>query len=341
MPLPKWANHGILTGIIHRVEVASMAQALAESLSRGTRKDFMQKSILLFATFLLLPVLAISAGTIVPDLKEGSTPEEIVFQGFEGAAGDTWAITTGESLVSSSTGSSDIPASQRIRTGSYSWQPGQSEYSDESLELAQVDISEYSSVTATLHLSATDPEAAYGLLAGDSVSVYVALNGASYSAADITISGVDTDASGVEGARWAYSATGQAITTAGTARAFQPSGDGNRTTDGYAELAVAIPEGAQNIEMKIVTYLQYGTEFWNIDDISLTGIQDGGASNLPPTLSLDPSALNKSVLVTNLLTFVASASEPPNDTNDTISLWAINLPAGASYPGINGKTPMQ
>ncbi|NLG35987.1 MAG: hypothetical protein GX548_11595, partial [Lentisphaerae bacterium] len=96
---------------------------------------------------------------VVITIGDGTEPIAIVFQGFEGSPADTWTITDIDpNLVSSSTGTGDTPANQRVRTGSYSWQPGQGEYTTESMELGEVDISQWSDVVLTLHLSATTTE---------------------------------------------------------------------------------------------------------------------------------------------------------------------------------------
>ena len=86
-------------------------------------------------------------------VHDGSGPLTIAFQGFEGTADDTWAATAIDAtLVRNTRGASDTPANQRVRTGSYSWQPGQGEYTTESMELGEVDISQWSDVVLTLSL---------------------------------------------------------------------------------------------------------------------------------------------------------------------------------------------
>ena len=114
----------------------------------------------------------------------------------------------------------DTPANQRVRTGSYSWQPGESEYAAETLELAEIDVSAYSDVVMTLHLSATSTDTNNcGMWPGDTMSFAMALDGGAYpSAADITVTGNNIVADGIEGALWGFGATGVAATTAGVSK---------------------------------------------------------------------------------------------------------------------------
>jgi len=274
--------------------------------------------------------------TVSIKVHDGSGPLTIAFQGFEGTADDTWALTDIDAtLVRNTTGSSDTPANQRIRTGSYSWQPGEGEYTTESMELAEVDVSEWSDVVMTLHLSATTTEIGdgFGMYPTKSLSLYLALDGGEYPAtADMTVTGNELEAGGVSGALWGFDATGVAATTAGVARTVAPA-SGGVTADGIATVQIALPPGTTSVKLLASVAQEYAGYFWNVDDISLSGVNDGGASDYPPTLSVSPDGLEKSVGVSNNLSFTVSASEIPNDAGDEVRIWATGLPAGATFAG--------
>lgn len=249
-------------------------------------------------------------------VHDGSGPLEIAFQGFEGTASDTWGTTDIDAtLVRNSTGTADTPANQRVRTGSYSWQPGEGEYTTEALELAAVDVSEWSDVVMTLHVSATttEPGDGYGMFPTETLSVSLALDGANFPAvADIVVTGNELAGGSITGALWSYTATGVAATTAGVSRTVAPA-SGGVTADGIATVQIALPPGTTSAKLKVEVAQEFAGYFWNVDDISLAGINDGGASDFPPTISISPEGLEKSVAVGNNLSFTIHASEIPND----------------------------
>nr|HPJ57405.1 DUF6359 domain-containing protein [Kiritimatiellia bacterium] len=115
--------------------------------------------------------------TVSINVHDGSSPGDIAFQGFEGSGIDTWAITAGAASVQDLTGAADTPANQRIRTGSYSWQPGDTDETVVDLELDTVDVSAWSDVEIELHMSATCTNIGdgYGMLSSDAVTFSVAL----------------------------------------------------------------------------------------------------------------------------------------------------------------------
>ncbi|MDY0149538.1 MAG: caspase family protein, partial [Kiritimatiellia bacterium] len=269
-------------------------------------------------------------------VHDGSGPLEIAFQGFEGTASDTWGTTDIDAtLVRSTTGTADTPADVRIRTGTYSWQPGEGEYTTEALELAAVDVSEWSDVVVTLHVSATTtvPEDGFGMFPTETLSVWTALDGANFpAAADIVVSGNQLASGSITGALWSYTATGVAATTAGVSRTVAPA-SGGVTDDGIATVQIALPAGTTSVKLKAEVAQEYAGYFWNVDDISLTGINDGGASDFPPTIAVSPEGLDKSVAVDKNLSFTINASEIPNDASDEVRIWAMGLPAGATFVG--------
>ena len=272
-------------------------------------------------------------------IGDGSEPVAIVFQGFEGTPGDTWEMAAVDpALVLTTSGSGDTPANQRVRTGSYSWQPGESEYTAETLELAEVDVSAYSDVLVTLHLSATTTEAEYGMWPGDSIGFCLALDGADYPEQyDLLVTGNMLEGDGISGVLWGYGASGVAATTAGVARAMSPA-SGGIAADGLATVQIALPPGTLSVKLKADVAQEYAGYFWNVDDVTLSGMADGGAADYPPTLAVSPSGTNKSVAIGQNMTFTITGKEVPNDAADEVRLWAENLPAGATFPEVSGPS---
>ena len=277
--------------------------------------------------------------TITITIGDGSTPADIVFQGFEGTANDTWGITSGNFILTT-VGAADTPANQRIRTGTHSWQPGETDELSETLELDPVDVSAWSDVVMTLHLSATCTNYGdgYGMWPSDTMSVYLALDGADYpAAADITVMGNQIYANSITGALWGYTAAGVAATTAGVPRALAPA-NGGIAADGLATVQIALPAGATSVKLKAISALEAYGYYWNVDDISLTGINDGGAADYPPSLAISPDGVEKSTAVSNALSFTITGREIPNDAADEVRLWATGLPAGATFPEVSGSS---
>ena len=274
--------------------------------------------------------------TVPIKVHDGSGPLTIAFQGFEGTADDTWTATAIDAtLVRNTRGAGDTPANQRVRTGSYSWQPGQGEYTTESMELGEVDISQWSDVVLTLHLSATTTEIGdnCGMWPEDNISFSLALDGNEYpAAADMMVTGNQLEAGGLTGALWGFNATGVATTTAGVARTVAPA-SGGVTDDGIATVQIALPPGTTSVKLMASVAQEYAGYFWNVDDISLSGVNDGGAADYPPSISVSPDGLEKSVGVSNNVSFTISASQIPNDAGDEVRIWATGLPAGATFAG--------
>jgi len=278
-----------------------------------------------------------SSKTIAITVRDGSPPGRCAFQGFESTVADTWGITAA-SYVQTLTGTADTPTNQRIRTDSYSWQPGDSEQNSETLELDEVDVSSYSDVVIELHLSATctNLPAGYGFFT-DTMSFFVALDGGDFGVADLEVAGNTRTSNGIKRVVWGMDARGIAATTAGVSRTITPPG-GGLINDGPATVRLYIPAGTASVKFKATVAKYYPGYYWNIDDIALNGVNDGGASNLPPTLAISPSNTSKSVAMSDELTFVVTGKEIPNDVADMVTLRATGLPAGATFPQVSGTS---
>lgn len=289
------------------------------------------------ATFWAVDADGGSSKTIAITVRDGRPPAGIAFQGFEGAGADTWGIAAA-SHVQNLPGTGDTPANQRIRTDQYSWQPAGSEAAPETLELDDVDVSRYSDVRIELHLSATSTDTnVLGMTPWDRMNFFVALDGADYGAADLAVTGNSEFGGGMYGVLWGMDATGIAAATAGVSRTVKPV-SGGLIDDGPATVRLHIPAGAATVKFKATAAHDYSGHHWNVDDILLNGVPDGGASNFPPTLRLSPSNTSKSVAAGAELTFVVTGKEIPNDMGDTLTLWADGLPAGAVFPRVSGPS---
>ncbi|VGO18712.1 hypothetical protein [Pontiella sulfatireligans] len=198
------------------------------------------------------------------------------FQGFETntpsswSQEDTWAILQGADLGGIDPGAEATPESQTVRSHLASWQSANEPTADTALlELDEISVSNLTgALTLTAHLSAISLDEEFiGLLNGDQIKFYVALDGAGYSATpDITIEGFGS----ADGVTWGYNATGVASTTAGSPMSFQPTSEGE-LADGFSTVQITIPAGTSMVKMKVEAgiNIDYFTS-WNLDDISLT-----------------------------------------------------------------------
>ena len=288
-------------------------------------------------TFWAVDADSSSSKTMTITVRDASPSGCIAFQGFEGSVADTWGMTA-TSRVQALTGSADTPAYQRIRTDGYSWQSSDTVPDTETLELEEMDVSSYSDVAIELHLSATSTDTnLVGMSLPDRISFHVALDGAEFGAADLTVTGNSQSGGGVHGVLWGMDATGIVAATAGVSRISRPVG-GGVVDDGPATVRLSIPDGTATVKFKIAATRYYSGHEWNIDDVALEGVQDGGASNYPPTLAISPSNTSISVAVGHELTFAVTGKEIPNDAADTITLRATGLPEGSTFPQITGTS---
>lgn len=193
--------------------------------------------------------------------NDATTGAVIARQAFDGLITDTWSIAANTGTISTTPGASDFPANSRILSGTASWQVNNA---ISVLDLATIDVSGYSNMSAVVRLSATTTSSGNGLDTGDSIRVFVSLNGAAFSATpDIAIRGNGN-------ARWAYSGTQTASTTAGTPISVQsPAGAGN--VNGPGTLTISIPDGTQSVAIRVRGRNNDASEFFSVDDIQITG----------------------------------------------------------------------
>jgi len=187
------------------------------------------------------------------------TEAQIAAYGCE--SGDTWSVVSGSAQCSSASGSGDTPSSQRILSGTNSWQ---SSNGNRTLELASVNTLGCSNMKITIRVTSTSGTTGNGSDAADNVRVFVNLNDAGFPAtADITLNGNSN-------ARWGYNATLTASTTAGASiNVSAPQGGTN--TNNYSTLEIIIPSGTTSLALRVAALNNDANEFWNIDEITLAG----------------------------------------------------------------------
>ncbi|WP_428306745.1 PEP-CTERM sorting domain-containing protein [Lacipirellula sp.] len=192
-------------------------------------------------------------------------------QGFEGTPTQGWgyALTGTGGSVSNESLAADTPASSRVRSGSYSFQHSATAASVQASTLTfdSVSLTDYEDVAVELRLASISKTSGNGNDNADLVQVFVALDGAAFSATpDLTVEGNAN-------ARWSFtSGTGVAEVTVGTpVPKFQPAGGASRTTDGYSKLLLNIPDSAASFTLKVVGTNNATGEIWAIDDVSVSG----------------------------------------------------------------------
>lgn len=179
----------------------------------------------------------------------------IAFQGFDDDS--TWS--TLYRSVNPSTINNGTPSGQNIRTGSKSWQTNDA---NTTLILNNVNVSNYSGVSVTVHLSSTSHNSpSNGADASDNVKIYVILNGTTPSNPDVTVNGYNNS-------RWKYDDT-EYLSAAGTSVTYGRTS--STPTVNYSTFKITIPAGTTTVGLLINGYNNDGNERWNIDDITLQG----------------------------------------------------------------------
>ncbi|GAB3202964.1 endonuclease I [Pontibacter aydingkolensis] len=197
----------------------------------------------------------------------------IIVQNFNATATDGWAVTSGFSKSSDNTG---YPSGQRVRSGS----SHQASLTLSTLEFAEVDITGKEDVYLELYNSAVSTTTGNGVEASDYLEVYVALNGAGFSATpDLKITGDQTD----NNVRYGMNGTAVLSTTAGTpvTRTFIKANNemGDIAADkAPSRLHVSIPSGTNSVKLKLLIKTSGDKEVWNVDDV---GLYSATATTIP------------------------------------------------------------
>jgi hypothetical protein len=237
----------------------------AERMAENVRSSNMQSSLMKGSTLRVLRALALYAGLTAAafiQADQAAAQTTIAKQDFEATPGTpVWAITGGGSFISTATGSGDVPANQRIRAGSRSWQVNAN---SATLELGSVSTVGYTGVKATVRISCTSSNGSQGADQSDRVRVWLALNGGVFpSAADITVTGSGSS-------RWSYNNTINDQTAAGTPITAAAS-NGTNTGTIHSTLVITVPNGTTSVNLKLDAINDQGNEIWSVDDVTLTG----------------------------------------------------------------------
>ena len=183
----------------------------------------------------------------------------IAFQGFEGTAADTWAISGDGSTIADA-----------ANTGAQ----GRDILKNNEDVFAQTSVAGYTAVKIVLHTNVT------GIENADGYEFYVDLNGAGYPATpDLIVQGVQDNPYNTN---WTYSATGVATTVAGTPATF--TGVGGDDAAGFATVEINIPAGTNTVALKVIGKNVKTTEKLYYDDVELIGTS-GGSDTTPPSFS--------------------------------------------------------
>ncbi len=239
----------------------------------------------------------------------------IAEQGFESASG-TWTVVTGGGNSSTSPGSTDTPANQRIRSGTRSWQVNNGNVT---LELASVSCDGYTGVVAALHLASLSVTAGNGAESSDTLTVCLATNGSAFASTHQVL------VAGTNNSRWGYWGTNNVDALLGAPVTFY-SPQGDTSTNNCSFIRIRLPSAVTSVALRVVAVNNSDNEVWALDDVTLSGFSVGGVTTNPPVL--DPVG-NKSVSEGNALSFTVTAA--PTDGDPITNLWATGLPSGASF----------
>jgi subtilisin-like proprotein convertase family protein len=238
----------------------------------------------------------------------------IYFQGFE--SGDSWTVASGSAQITNSTGAADTPASQRILSGTNSWQVSNA---NRTLQLAQVSIGGFTGRTVTVRLSSTSGTIGNGADPADGVRVFVALDGAAFGSPDLVVQG-----NAGNNSRWGFNATNILTTTAGTTVSNAAPVAGT-SSNAYATLRVNLPDSATSIALRVQAINNDSNERWNVDDIALSGCSAGGGPDLTPGLVITTANQTVSFATTSL----SVGGTSTNLTGDIVWSNSFNGSAGS------------
>ena len=194
----------------------------------------------------------------------------IAFQGFETAGNTVTYAGSGGGVQSGFIATGDGPASSGYAKGGingYAIANGTA-----TVTLANVTgLTGYTNKRVYLNLATFSiGSTSNGADALDNVTVAISLNNGGSWSNELQITGASSN-----NAYWGYN-TGNAVASTtydgdNTSTVFSPAGSGLRTTDGYSELMVSIPDNATQVRVRITMLNNSSNEVWVIDDITIAG----------------------------------------------------------------------
>jgi hypothetical protein len=218
-----------------------------------------------WALFLVL-FSGVLASTVQAQVGGGTVIASNSFEGVE-----TWAFTNSGSAGSGATNviglPTDVPTNARIRTGSFSWQNrglGSPATASNILTFSSIDISTFTNRQVVLRVASISTNSVNGAEQSDHVFVYVALDGAAFSAVpDIRLHGA-----GGNNARWGFDATNYIkVAVGGTASNNAPQT--GTSSNNYASLGIDLPNTATSVAVRVITRNNDQAEVWAIDDVEI------------------------------------------------------------------------
>ncbi|MEP7322300.1 MAG: T9SS type A sorting domain-containing protein [Saprospiraceae bacterium] len=223
------------------------------------------KTFFLLTFFTLLTICSQAQDTIKYTSFEGDT----VWKGKGLGTGLIGGVST--ALIGDTTdGANDTPAKQRILTGKRSWQISNT---SDTLVMDSVIVSNYDSIRFRLRFSGTSTSNGQGLDKNDSIKIYVAVNGNSFSELpQIRISGSSSPINSEADNKWGFNADSLIKTSYDTSTVYGVPGSGLDTlTLSSTAIITFFKPGITSIKVKIVAFTDNSQEIWNIDDLILSG----------------------------------------------------------------------
>jgi len=189
--------------------------------------------------------------------------------GFE-PTGDTWSFSSTGGSFNASPGSDDLPAGQRILSGSQSWLV---KCTTSTLSFDELSLSGWANVAVKYRVSSTATGGGQGNMSDDKVEAYVATTAYADqkspvfgSTADVTFTGWGS------GATWGYNSGAPAqVKPVGWGGILRPNGSGLQTDDGFTDVAIQVPNGHRSVALKICATNDSQNKCWNLDNVAVEG----------------------------------------------------------------------
>ncbi|MBC5775741.1 endonuclease [Pontibacter sp. KCTC 32443] len=208
------------------------------------------------------PALAVT--TTAANTPPTGNGNVLVMQDFNGTANDGWVVTSGFSNSTTNTG---LPDGQRVRTGASL----QVSNATKEVMFADVNVAGKQDVYLELYNSSVSVTTGNGFDTGDYLEVYVALNGADFSATpEIKITGNASDNNiryGMDGTATITTAAGTLAEKVFTEKLTSPNV--LAVDKAPSILRVTIPNGTTSVKAKIGIKNNSSNEVWNIEDVAL------------------------------------------------------------------------
>ncbi len=260
----------------------------------------------------------------------GATSGTLAFQGFESTGSTVTYANTGGATKTGTSGTGDRPASTSfVNTGSTAFWVSNGTATVTTANITG--LSAYSAKSVTIDLASFSiASTTNGADASDYVRVGISLDGGTTYSDELEVNGGTTANS-----YWSFtSGTGVASVTydgTNTPTVFAPTGGGARTTDGYGQMVINLPDNASQVRIRITMVNNATSEGWIIDDITLAGtaMQYAWTSSPAGFTSSSQNPTGVSVSETTIYTLTATNSNGCTAT-DTAIVTVNPLPSAPS-----------